>query len=112
MRKFCLALCFSIFASMIHAGSMPLSIDSLSQAHAEHVVKHDCHNQSDVKAEKSPATNHQTHHQCCLGVVANISSTQYIQPDFSNHLASQVPQLIIEAVPSHIFKPPKNISFI
>ena len=112
MRRICVILCLSLFTSIIHAGSMPMPIDNPSQAHTGHVVKHDCHNQSDVKAEKSQSTNHQTHHQCCLGVLANISSTQYIQPDFSNHLASQVPQLIIEAVPSHIFKPPKNISFI
>ena len=110
MGKICIALCFSLFASLIHAGSMPTPIDAVSQAHAGHVVKHDCHTQSEVKVEKSQSTNHQAHHQCCLGVVANLTSSQYIQPNISNHFVSQVPQLIVEAIPSHIFKPPRFIS--
>ena len=110
MRRICVTLCFSLFASLIHAGSMPASVDPISQAHSRHVVQHDCHTKSDVNVEKSQSTNHQAQHQCCLGVVANLSTSQYIQPDFSNHFVSQVPQLIVEAVPSHIFKPPRLIS--
>lgn len=109
MKRMCLALCFSLFASLIHAGSMPVSADS-TKTHASHVVQHDCHTQADIKVEKSQSTSHQAHHQCCLGVVANLSSSQYIQPDFSNHFISLVPQLIVEADPSHIFKPPRLIS--
>jgi hypothetical protein len=89
---------------------MPISTDMTLQAHVGHVVQHDCHTQSDVKVEKSQSTNHQAHHQCCLGVVANLSTSQYIQPDFSNYFVSLVPRLIVEAVPSHIFKPPRQIS--
>ena len=111
MRKICIALCLSLFASLIHAGSMPASNDGLGKPHSQHVVQHDCHTQADVKVDKTQqSTNHQTHHQCCLGVVANLSSIQYKQPDFSNHFVSQVPQLIVEAIPSHIFKPPRLIS--
>jgi hypothetical protein len=110
MKRICIALCLSLFASLIHAGGMPLSTDAISQAHTGHVVQHDCHSQSDAKVEKPQSTNHQAHHQCCLGVVANLSTTQYIQADFSNHFFSQVPQLIVEAAPSHIFKPPRLIS--
>ena len=86
---------------------MPVSID---QAHSGHAVQHDCHTKSDVNVEKSQSTNHQAQHQCCLGVVVNLSTGQYIQPNFSNHFVSQVPQLIVEAVESHIFKPPRLIS--
>ena len=32
MKRICIALCFSLFASLIHAGSMPVSADSISQA--------------------------------------------------------------------------------
>ena len=98
MRRICAALCFSLFASLIHAGSIPMPSDAMSQAHAGHVVKHDCHTQADTKVEKSQSTNHQTHHQCCLGVVANLSTNTYIQPDFSNHFSAVVPQLIVEAL--------------
>ena len=111
MRKICIALCLSLFASLIHAGSMPVSIDGQGQSHSRHVVQHDCHTQADTKIDKSQqSANHQAHHQCCLGVVANLPSNQYKQPDFSNHFVSQVPQLIVEALPSHIFKPPRFIS--
>jgi hypothetical protein len=89
---------------------MPMPLDAMSQAHAGHVVKHDCHTQADTKVEKSQSTSQQAHHQCCLGVVANLSTHQHIQPDFSNHFISLVPQLIVEAVPGHIFKPPRQIS--
>ena len=110
MRRICVILCLSLFASIIHAASMPMSNQVTGQSHVGHVVQHDCHSQSDTKVEKSQSTNHQAHHQCCLGVVANLSTSQYIQPEFSNHFTSQVPQLIVEAVPSHIFKPPRLIS--
>ena len=110
MRRICTALCFSLFTSLIHAGSMPVSVDVISQAHAGYVVKHDCHTPDDVGVEKPQSTNHQAHHQCCLGVVANLSTSQYVQPECLNHFISQVPQLIIEAVQSHIFKPPRKIS--
>jgi hypothetical protein len=108
MKRICIALCFSLFASLIHAGSMPVSTDAIS--HTGHVVQHDCHSKGDATVEKSQSTNHQVQHQCCLGVLANLSTSQYIQPDFTNHFVSQVPQLIVEAVPSHIFKPPRLIS--
>ena len=110
MRRICVFLCLSLFVSLIHAGGMPLSFEFAKQSHSVHQVQHDCHSQSDTKVEKSQSPNHQAHHQCCLGVVANLSTTQYIQTDFSNHFVSQVQQLIVEAVPSHIFKPPRLIS--
>ena len=110
MRKLCIALCLSLFASLIHAGSMPASNDLAGQAHAKHVVQHDCHTNGDTNIDKSQSTNHQTHHQCCLGVVANLSTNQYKQPEFSSHFFAWVPQLVVEAIPNHIFKPPRSIS--
>ncbi|MBU3564825.1 hypothetical protein [Polynucleobacter sp. MWH-HuK1] len=111
MRKICIALCLSLFASLIHAVGMPTSNDGLDQLHFQHVIQHDCHTQADTKIDKThQSTNHQAHHQCCLGVVANLSSNQYRQPDFSSHFVPHVPQLIVEAIPSHIFKPPRFIS--
>lgn len=110
MRKLCIALCFSLFASLIHAGSMSASYESPGDAHVQHVVQHDCHTNADTKIEKSQSTNHQTHHQCCLGVVANLSTNQCNQPDFSSHFVAWVPQLVVEAIPNHIFKPPRQFS--
>ena len=110
MRKICIALCISLFASLIHAGSMPASNDAMSQTYAVHLVKHDCHPQNDVKVEKSHSTSHQSHYQCCLGFVANLSSNQFILPDFANHFIPQASHLIVEAILSNIFKPPRLIS--
>ena len=110
MRNVCIALCLSLFASFIHAGSILSSTDRTGQFNSERMVQHDCHTQSDLDAEKSQSTNSHAHHQCCIGVVATLSSYQYRQSDFSNLFASQVTELIIEAMPSYIFKPPKQIS--
>ena len=110
MRKLCIVLCLSLFVSLIHAGSVPAPSDFAGKAHAQHLVQHDCHTKSTSKVEKSQSTNHQTHHQCCLGVVADLSSNQYIQPESSTLYASLISQLIVEAIPAHIFKPPRPIS--
>ncbi len=110
MRKLCIALCLSLFTSLIHAGGISSSNDLAGQAHAQHLVQHDCHTNGDTNIDKSQSSNHQNHHQCCLGVVANLSSNQYTHPDFSNHFASQVSLLIVEAIPTHIFKPPRQVS--
>ena len=108
MRRICVFLCLSLFVSLIHAGGMIPSTDLEGRLHTQ--LQHDCHTQSNSSVEKSQTSNHQSHYQCCVGVIANLSSNQYTQPDFSNHFISQVPQLIVEAVPSHIFKPPRIIS--
>lgn len=110
MRKLCIALCFSLFAGLIHAGSMPASNDLAGHAHAQHLVQHDCHSNGETNIDKSQSSNYQTHHQCCLGVVANLSSNQYMHPELSSHFVVWVSQLVIEAIPNHIFKPPRLIS--
>ena len=110
MSKICIALCFSLFASFIHAATMPMPFEAAEQLYAEHVVQHNCHTQSDATVEYSNSMNHQTQHQCCLGVLASLISNQYIFSDLSNYFFPEVPQLIVEAVPSYIFKPPRKIS--
>ena len=110
MRRICAFLCLSLLISLIHVGSMSASYESSGDAHVQHLVQYDCHTNADTKIDKSQSTNHQTHHQCCLGVVANLSTNQYKQPDFSSHFVAWVPQLIVEAIPNHIFKPPRQFS--
>ena len=79
MRRICAFLCLSLFVSLIHAGSMPASNDLAGPAHAQHLVQHDCHTNGEINIDKSQSTNHQNHHQCCLGVVAS-----YLQINISN----------------------------
>ncbi|MEY4496411.1 MAG: hypothetical protein RL744_1475 [Pseudomonadota bacterium] len=110
MRRICVLLCLSLFVSLIHAGSLSASNELAGQVHVQNMVQHDCHTQADTKMDKSHTTNHQTHHQCCLGVVANLSTNEYKQPDFSSHFVAWVPRLVIEEMPNNIFKPPRQIS--
>ena len=110
MRRISLFLCLTLLVSLIHAGSLAVPTEALGQSMAEHMIEHNCHSQVDAKIGSSHTTNHQSHHQCCVGVLANLFSNQYIQPDFSDYLNPLVPQLIVEAVPSTIFKPPRQIS--
>ena len=110
MRRICMFLCLSLFVSLIHASSLTAQSEVAGQSHAEHMIEHNCHNQVDAKVGNAHTTSHQTHHQCCLGILADLSRSQYVQPDFSNYFIALVPQLIVEAVPSHIFKPPRLIS--
>ena len=110
MRAICISLCLSLFASMVHAGNMPVPDHSLKGEHASLSDVHECHTTTHTKAEKSQGTNHQTHHQCCLGVLANLSSDHYWLFDFSTHFGSEVSPYIYEAFLSHIFKPPRKSS--
>lgn len=110
MRRICVFLCLSLFVSLIHAAGMPMPAPNQGQDHIGHAVQHDCHTQSDVKSGKSQSTNHQAHHQCCLGVIANFSSIQYLQPDYPSHAVALAPQFVIENMPTHIFRPPRQFS--
>ncbi len=110
MRRICAFLCLSLFVSLIHAGSLSASSELGVQKYAQNMVQHDCHIQADTKIDKPHTSNHQTHHQCCLGVVANQSIHEYMQPNFSNIFVARVPRLVIEEMPNHIFKPPRQIS--
>jgi len=110
MRRICVFLCLSIFVSLIHAGSLSASNELGVQTYAQNMVQHDYHTQADAKMDKSHTTNHQTHHQCCLGGVANLSKNEYKQPDFSSHFVPWAPRFIIEEMPNYIFKPPTQIS--
>jgi len=110
MRRVCLILCLSLITSLIHVGSVFASHTWGGESHAQQTIQHDCHHQASDNTDTKKSIGHQAHHQCCLGVIANLSFKEYGQANFSNHLVSQISQLIIEPVPNHIFKPPRQIS--
>ena len=78
MRKICIALCLSLFASLIHAAVMsigqPVSQSSASRDyHQVTAVDNSAHHCDDVASNASDSNNKQPCHgdnyQCCLGLV-------------------------------------------
>jgi hypothetical protein len=95
---------------MIHAGNLPVPDYVGSSEHATLSDVHECHTSSKAKSEKSQTVNHKAQHQCCLGVVTNLSANRIWLFDFSAHYGLEVPTYLYESVPSHIFKPPRKSS--
>ena len=78
-------------------------------SYLEQMAHHDCHTQQILSAEddNKSKNNHATY-QCCVGVIANSSTYQQFQESFLSQLVPRVSELPIDAMPEHIFKPPKK----
>ena len=117
MRKICIALCLSLFASMIHAAVMPIELpgplSSASQAHHQvTVVDNSAHHCDDVASNASDSNSKQPCHgdsyQCCLGLVF-ISPFAVLAPaDFSAIPVSSYSSLALQPMINYIYKPPKS----
>jgi len=73
MKKFCIALCFSLFASLIHAAVMPIDLSPYQPQHQVAVSDNSAHHCEEVVSNSHDNnTNHPCHgdgYQCCLGLV-------------------------------------------
>jgi len=117
MRKICIALCLSLFASLIHAAVMPIeqpvSQSSVSQTHHQvAAVDNSAHHCDDVASNASDSNSKQPCHgdsyQCCLGLVV-ISPFAVLAPaDFSASLVANYSSLALQPVINYIYKPPKT----
>jgi hypothetical protein len=111
MRRLSLLLCFTLFASLIHAGAVDSIWQSGSESYLEQMTHHDCHTQQISTADEgNKSSNHHATYQCCVGVIANSAQHQQLQASFSAQLVPKVSQLPIDVMPEHIFKPPKQMS--
>jgi hypothetical protein len=111
MRKICLALCISLFTSIIHAGVMPIDILNLEPHHQSISIDTDARLCEEVVSNMQDKNNtqlcHSDSYQCCLGLVVIpimswdllVSSTQSL-PLINSILALQ-PMI------NFIYKPPK-----
>jgi hypothetical protein len=117
MRKICIALCLSLFASLIHAAVMsieqPVSQSSVSQTHHQFAsVDNSSHHCDDVASNASDSNSKQPCHgdsyQCCLGLVF-ISPFAVMAPaDFNAIPVSSYSSLALQPMINYIYKPPKS----
>ncbi len=109
MRRICLALCFSLFASLLHAAVMPIELP-INQSHHQ-ITDNSAHHCDEVVSNPHDTNTNQPCHgdsyQCCLGLVVipilsielSVASTQ-APPSIDSSLALQ-PMI------NFIYKPPK-----
>lgn len=114
MRQICIALCFSFFASVIHAAGMPIDIPAPQSQHhitATDSAIHHCDGVvSSAPDNDSKQPCHSDSYQCCLGFVliprlsaqGSITSTQ---APFSSGSP-----LLLQPMVNGIYKPPKSLS--
>jgi hypothetical protein len=111
MRRTCIALCFSLFASLIHAAVMPIDLSVEQPQHQVAVTDNLAHHCDEVVSNSHDTNTNQPCHsdsyQCCLGLVVipmlsielSVASTQ-VPPSVGLSLALQ-PMI------NFIYKPPK-----
>ncbi|MBU3625641.1 hypothetical protein ICN48_05250 [Polynucleobacter sp. JS-Safj-400b-B2] len=111
MRRICIALCFSLFASLIHAAVMPIDLSVEQAQHQVTVADNSAHHCDEVVSNSHDTNTNQPCHgdsyQCCLGLVVipilsielSIASTQ--APPSTGSL------LVLQPMINFIYKPPK-----
>jgi hypothetical protein len=111
MRRICIALCFSLFASLIHAAVMPIDLSAHRSQHPVTVTDSSAHHCDEVVSNSQDTNTHQSCHgdsyQCCLGLV--------LIPILSIELlvaSAQAPtvistSLVLQPMINFIYKPPK-----
>ena len=114
MRKICLALCLSLFASLIHAAAMPIDINA-AQSHRQTIAvdisTHHCDEVvNNVRDENSKQPCHGDSYQCCLGLVFMPPVVAIAPMDFTETLASNYSSLALQPMINFIYKPPKTLS--
>jgi hypothetical protein len=111
MKRICVALCFSLFASLIHAAVMPLELPSNQSHHQITATDNSAHHCDELVSNAQDANTNQPCHgdsyQCCLGLVVipilnielSVSSTQ-ASPSIGS-------SLVLQPMINFIYKPPK-----
>jgi hypothetical protein len=109
MRKICIVLLLSLFASLIHAAVMPIDLElhqSLPQNTAMDNSTHHC----DEVASNFQDSNQSCHgdsYQCCLGFVIVPSLEVELSVAPKDNLIPQQSSLDLKPMISFIYKPPK-----
>ncbi|WP_281970382.1 MULTISPECIES: hypothetical protein [unclassified Polynucleobacter] len=111
MRKICIAICFSLLSSLIHAAGMPIDLSAHLPNHQATVTDNSTHHCDEVASNSQDTnTNQQCHsdsYQCCLGLVVisilgielSANSTQ-VPPSIGS-------SLVLQSMINAIYKPPK-----
>lgn len=112
MRKICNVLCFSVFASLIHAAVMPIDLSAHQPQNQVTVTDNSAHHCDQMASNPHDKNTNQPcngdSYKCCLGLVVipilsiefSVASTQ-APPSTGSSLALQ-PMI------NFIYKPPKT----
>jgi hypothetical protein len=111
MRRICVALCLSLFASLIHAAVMPIDLSAHQPQHQVAVTDNsDHHCDSVVNNAQDSNTNQPCHgdsYQCCLGLVVISILSIELSVASTQALPSVGPSLVLQPMINFIYKPPK-----
>ncbi len=116
MRKICIALCLSLFASLIHAAVMPIeqpvSQSSVSQDYQVAVLDSSVHHCDEVASNTSDSDRKQPCHgdsyQCCLGLAFISPLAVLVSVDLNVNPAPNYSSLALQPMINYIYKPPKS----
>ncbi len=109
MRKICLALCLTLFTSLIHAAVMPIDWP----AHPSHesvvmdISAHHCEDLSSAAEQKSFSNKSCHSYQCCLGLLLEQLPNIHLPALFVETLVPVYPSFLISLIETRIYKPPK-----
>jgi len=111
MRRICIALCLSLFASLIHAAVMPIDLSTHQPQHQATVADNSVHHCDEVVSNSHDTNTNQPCHgdsyQCCLGlVVISILSIELLVAT-TQALPSVGSSLTLQPMINFIYKPPK-----
>lgn len=111
MRKVCIALCLSLFASLIHAAVMPIELP-INQSHHQVTVTDNSVHHCDEVASNSHDTNTKQpcqgdSYQCCLGLVVITTLSIDLLVASTQAPPSIGSSLVLKPMINFIYKPPK-----
>jgi hypothetical protein len=111
MRRICIALCLSLFASLIHAAVMPIDLSAEQPQHQATVTDNSVHHCDEVVSNSPDANTNQSCHgdsyQCCLGLVVISILSIELSVASTQPLPSAGSSLALQSMISFIYKPPK-----
>ena len=111
MRRICIALCFSLFASLIHAAMMPIDLSAHQPKHQVAVTDNSAHHYDEMVSNPHDTTTTQSCHgdgyQCCLGLAAIPMLSIELSVASTQALPSVGSSLVLQPMINFIYKPPK-----
>jgi hypothetical protein len=111
MRRICIALCFSLFASLIHAAVMPIDLSAEQAQHQVTIADISAHHCDEVVSNSHDTNTNQPCHgdsyQCCLGLVVIPILSIELSIASAQALSSASSSLVLQPMINFIYKPPK-----
>jgi hypothetical protein len=110
MRRICIVLCLSLFASLIHAAGMPINLSVRQSQHQMTAVDNSAHHCDEVANNAQEINTNQLcqgdSYQCCLGFVTVPVLKIDLSTSSSEKLNPQYFSMALQPMISFIYKPP------